>query len=116
MIISACSGVLRFGQRYATPSLLRVRPAAQIANMRCDTYHSWRLPQAAWTDTVDLMETQVATPIWQQIFHFAWDPLLYPLTALLALITLLLFRLRENDQRILINTFGFYLVSGSGLL
>ncbi len=62
------------------------------------------------------MEPQVTTPIWQQIFHFAWDPLLYPLTALLALITLLLFRLRENDQRILINTFGFYLVSGSGLL
>jgi len=62
------------------------------------------------------MENQLAPPFWQQIFHFAWDPLLYPLTAVLAAITLLLIRLRVNDRRILINTFGFYLMSGTGLL
>jgi small-conductance mechanosensitive channel len=62
------------------------------------------------------MDNQIAVPVWQQIFEFAWAPPLYPLTALLAVITLLLFRLRENDRRILINTFGFYLVSAVGLL
>lgn len=62
------------------------------------------------------MDTPVTTPIWQQMFQFAWDPLLYPLTALLAVVTLLLLRLRPQDRSILANTFGFYLVSGAGLL
>src|SRR5574339_412667 len=62
------------------------------------------------------MDNQITVPVWQQIFEFAWAPPLYPLTALLAVITLLLFRLRENDRRILINTFGFYLVSAVGML
>ncbi len=62
------------------------------------------------------METPLATPLWQQVFQFAWPLPLYPLTALLTLLALLLLRTRPHDRRILVNTFGFYLVSGGGLL
>ncbi|HEY0720101.1 MAG TPA: mechanosensitive ion channel family protein [Gammaproteobacteria bacterium] len=62
------------------------------------------------------MENQFAIPVWQQVFHFAWSLPLYPLTALLAVMALILLRTRPGNRRILVNTFGFYLVSGSGLL
>ncbi|HEY0635068.1 MAG TPA: mechanosensitive ion channel family protein [Gammaproteobacteria bacterium] len=62
------------------------------------------------------MDNQIAAPVWQQVFQFAWSLPLYPLTALLAVMALLLLRARPGNRRILINTFGFYLMSGGGLL